>query len=95
MNAEIKKTINFGNPKINATDIEIPRSSGLVTKTQFDSDKQSLEKKISDVNQKIPNTRGLVKKTDSNKKCKETSNEISNITGLVTTIVPNAKGLEI
>ena len=42
----------------------MPSTSGLVTKTQYDADKQGLEKKIEEVNKKIPNTSGLSKKTD-------------------------------
>ena len=50
--------------KVNAIDTKIPSTSGLVTKTQYDSDKQGLEKKIEDVDKKIPNTSEMVKKTD-------------------------------
>ena len=32
--------------KVNATDTKIPCTSGLVTITQYDSDKQGLEKNI-------------------------------------------------
>ena len=42
--------------KVNAVDTKIPNSSGLVTKMQYDSSKQSLEKKAGDVEKKIPNT---------------------------------------
>ena len=50
--------------KVNATDSKIPSTSGLVTGTQYDLDKQGLEKKFEDVDKKIPNSSGLVKKTD-------------------------------
>ena len=49
---------------INVSDTKVPSTSGLVTKTQYYSDKQGLGKKIKDVAKKIPNTSGLVKKTD-------------------------------
>ena len=54
--------------KVNANDIKIAGIRGLVTKTQYDSDKQGLKKKIDDVDKKISNTSGLVKKTDYNTK---------------------------
>ena len=41
--------------KINAIDRKIPSTSELVTKTQYDSDKQSLQRKIEDVDKKMPN----------------------------------------
>ena len=43
--------------KVNAIDTEISSTGGLVFKTQYDSGKQNLDKKIEDVNQKIPNTK--------------------------------------
>ena len=45
--------------KVNDSDTKIPGTIGLVTKAQFHSDKQGLEKKIQDVD----NTSGLIKKT--------------------------------
>ena len=42
---------------------KIPRTSELVTKTQYDSDKQSLLEKIKDVGKKTYNTSGVVRKT--------------------------------
>ena len=38
--------------KVNAIDRKIPSTSELVTKTQYDSDKQSLQRKIEDVDKK-------------------------------------------
>ena len=52
--------------KANVIDATIPKTTGLVTKTQYDSDKQGHKKKIEDVEEKIPNTSGLFKKTESN-----------------------------
>ena len=43
--------------KVDAIDTEISSTGRLVFKTQYDSGKQNLEKKIEDVNQKIPNTK--------------------------------------
>ena len=45
----------------------IPRYQILVDylfKTQYNSDKKNLEKKIEDINEKIPNTSELIEKTD-------------------------------
>ena len=50
--------------KVNAIDTKIPSTSGLLTKTQYDWDKQDLERKIEDVDKKMPNTSELVKKID-------------------------------
>ena len=44
--------------KVDAFDTKIPSISGLVTKMQYDSDKQGFEKKIVHVDEKIPNTCG-------------------------------------
>ena len=42
--------------KVKAVDSKIPITSGLVTKTQYDSDKQGIEKKLEHVDKKVPNT---------------------------------------
>ena len=56
-NRAVKKTVyDKFVIKVNAVDTKIPNSSGLVTKMQYDSSKQSLEKKAGDVEKKIPNT---------------------------------------
>ena len=39
-----------------------PSTSGLVTKAKYDLEKQSLERKVEVVHQKIPNTRGWLKR---------------------------------
>ena len=41
-------------------------TSRFVLKTEYETDKSDLEKKISDPDKKIPNTSELVKKTDEN-----------------------------
>ena len=56
----------------------------FVSKTKYDTDKSDLEKKISDVEKKIPNTSDLAKKTDLNAKITEIENKIPSITGLGT-----------
>ena len=48
-------------------------------------DKQSLENKIKDADEKIPNTSGLVKKTDYNRRTTEIEKKIPSVTGLATT----------
>ena len=48
---------------VNASNTQMPGTSGLITKAQNDSDKQDLKKKLSILIKRIPNTRGLVKKT--------------------------------
>ena len=80
--------------KDNANDSKMPSTSGLVTKTQYDSSKQSLEIKIEVVDKTIPDTIGLVKKTDYNTKNTETENKIPTVTGLVTTAALNTKDTE-
>ena len=69
VNNNVKKTV-YDKLVINvdAIDTKIPTTSGLVTKTRYDSDKQSLEKNIEDAGKKIPYTSGLIKKTDCTEK---------------------------
>ena len=57
-NEVVKKTVyNKLVAKLNNID-----TSGFVLKTKYDTDKSSLEKKISDANKNISNITGLVKK---------------------------------
>ena len=44
--------------------IKVSSTSGLIQKTQHDSDKQNLEKKIKDFNNKIINIIGQIKNAD-------------------------------
>ena len=65
----VKKTVyNQLASKANAIDTKIPSTSELITKTQYDSGKQDLEKRIEDVDKEVPNTNGLVRNTDYNTK---------------------------
>ena len=65
----VKKTVyNQLVTKANAIDTKIPSTSELVTKTQYDSDKQDLEKRIEGVDKEILNTSGLVRDTKYNTK---------------------------
>ena len=59
-------------------------TSGFVLKTRYAADKSDLEKKISNVDKKIPVTSGLVKKTDYNSKTSEIESKIPNVSGLAT-----------
>ena len=49
--------------KFNAIDSMISSVNGVVTKTQYDSNKQGFERKIEDADKKIQNTSELVSKT--------------------------------
>ena len=59
MNNEVVKKTVYDKliAKVNAID-----TSGFVLKTQYKTDKSDLEKKINDVDKKIPDTSELVKK---------------------------------
>ena len=70
--------------KVNAIDTKIPSTNGLLTRTQYDWDKQDLERKIEDVDKKIPDTSELAKKTDYNTSVIVIEKKISSVTGLVT-----------
>ena len=59
-------------------------TTGFVLKTKYDTDKLDLEKKISDAEKKIPDTKSLVKKADINAKITEIESKIPSISGLVT-----------
>ena len=62
----------------------------FVLKTKYDTDKSDLEKKISNVDKKIPDSSGLVKKTDYSSKIAEIVGEIPSIIGLATNSALNA-----
>ena len=57
--------------KVNVICTKIPSTSELVTETQYDSDKQGLERKIEHVDKNITNTSGLIEKTDYDTKITE------------------------
>ena len=63
-------------PQVNAIHI-----NGFVLKTQYNSDKSGLEKKIHEADKKIiPDTIGLVKKTGYNAKITEFEDKIRSVT---------------
>ena len=61
--------------KVNAIVNKVQSTSGLVSKTYYDSDKQNFEKKIENLNKKILNTRGLIEKVTYNTKRTEIENK--------------------
>ena len=75
--------------KVNA--IKVLSTNGLVSKTQYSSDKKNLEKIVRGVNKKMVYTSGLVKKTDLNNKITEIENQITSITCLATIATLNPK----
>ena len=94
-NVAVKKTIyNQLVTRFNAVDTKILSTSGLITKTQYDSGKQGLEKKIEYFYKKIPSTSGLIKNTDCNTKVAEIENKIPSVTGLVTTTRFDTKAID-
>ena len=52
--------------KVNAIGTKVPNNGELDSKTQYDSEKHNLEKKIDDIGKKISNTNNLVTKTAFN-----------------------------
>ena len=66
--------------------------NNVFKKAVYDSDEQGLEKKIKDVDKKIPNTSELVKKTDNNTKSAVIENKIPCVPRLVTTAAPMKRG---
>ena len=75
--------------KVNA--IKVLSTNGLVSKTQYSSDKKNLEKIVRGVNKKMVYASGLVKKTDLNNKITEIENQITSITCLATIATLNPK----
>ena len=63
--------------KVNAIDTKAPSTTEIVTKIQYDSEKQALEKSIKDV--------------DYNTKITEIKNKIPSVTELVTTTILNTR----
>lgn len=70
--------------KLNDTGINVSVTTGLVTKVQEDFGKQGLEKKIEEVDKKVPNTSELLKKPDYKKQITQNKNKIASGTTLMT-----------
>ena len=77
--------------KVKTTDIKIQNVSGLVTKTNCNSEQEGLEKKIREVDKIICNTSGLIRNTNYNAKITEIEKKILRVTGLITTDTLNTK----
>ena len=76
---DVGKKVEYG--KL-ATKVNIIDTSGFVLKTEYDTDKSDLEKKINDADKKMPGISGLLKKTGYNAKITEIEGKILNIAGL-------------
>ena len=77
--------------KVKTINIKRQSISGLVIKTNYDSEKLGLENKVGDFDRKISNTRWLIKNNNYNTKITETEIKILKFTGLVTTDTLNTK----
>ena len=77
------------------TKVNAINSSKFVLKTQCDTDKSGLEKKINDANKKISDISGLVKKSDYYAKVSEIEGKILSIFVLATTTTLTAVGKKI
>ena len=84
----VKNKLNI---KINNLGNKFPEATTLVYINQYNTDKQSLDKKIGDVDKKIPGVSGLVTATVLTTKIGEVDNKIPSTSGLVTTIVLDTK----
>ena len=65
-------------------------TSGFALKTKYDTDKQNLEKKISDADENVRGTSGLVKKVEQNAKIIEIESKIPSISRLATSSASTA-----
>ena len=94
---EVVKNTKFNTPKrkVNSLEKEASDATTLIYINQYNTDKQYLEKKIGDIDKKIPDTSGLMTATVLNTKISEAENEILNTSSLVTTTVLNTKISEV
>ena len=72
--------------KVNSLEKKIPNVSIVNHKNKYNTDKQKLEKRIGDVDKKLPDMSGSVNTTVLNTKISEVENKIPNTSGLVTTV---------
>ena len=72
------------------TKVNTINTSGFVLKTQYNTDKSSIEKKIGCADKKYLILVDLLKKTDYNTKMTETEVKIPSVTGLATASALNA-----
>ena len=94
---EVVKNTKFNTlkTKLNNLEKKIPDATTLFHINQYNIGKENLEKKIGDVDKKIPGTIGLVTTTVSNAKISEVENKIPDASSLVTTTVLNTKICEV
>ena len=69
--------------KVVGLENKIPNISMLGNKLQHDNDKQNLEKKIENIDKRLPNITGLVTNAMINTKIIEIENRILSTTGLI------------
>ena len=81
--------------KINKLDRKIPNATTLIQINQYNADKKSFEKKIVDVDKKIPSLSGLMTTTVLNSKIIAIKNKIPNVSDLVKKTDYDAKISEI
>ena len=72
------------------TNLNLINTSELVLKTQYNSDKSDLKKKIDDASKKIYDTSAVDKERDYNTKINERECKACSIFGLAIIIAPNA-----
>ena len=82
--------------RVNAIDTKIPSINELVTITQYDSNKQGLEKNIDfDKKKKYPTLADYSRRLITTQKITEIENKTTSVTGLVTSAAFNTKVTEI
>ena len=88
----VKKTMYSKlNTKVNNLQKKIPDATTVIYINQYNTDKQTLEKKKEYVNSQISHTCGLVVTTVFNTKIPEVKKKMRDVTGLMTTTVPSTK----
>lgn len=86
MENDVKKTLDEKLIiQVNPADTKITSTNGLVTKIQYDLDKQGPEMKIEDIYKIITNASGLDKEAYYNTKITDIEKKIPNATGFMTT----------
>ena len=75
MNNEVVKNTKFNTLKINKLAKKIPDATTLIHVSQYNIDKQNLEKKTEDVDKKIPEYSSLATTTVINTKIREVNNK--------------------
>ena len=85
-NEDVENTkFNTLKTKVNSSEKKIPHPITLIHVNQYNTDKQNLEKKIADVDTKMPDTSGLVTTTVLKTKISEVENKIPDNSKYITT----------